>query len=165
MHSYGYDGDQFKKWFDSHRPSARRYHDAIVEQHGFTEIKELSHVRPGDILAVKYLKRKDNTGHIMLVEESPQLMKPKRSQIAGAEQWEVTVIDSSHTGHGPTDTRHAKGKDGKDHDGLGQGVIRLYADKQGKVVGFAWSTLAGSELKLPHEEHLVVGRLTPNFRP
>src|ERR1044071_2847963 len=27
MHCYGYDGDAFKRWFDSHRPSAARYHD------------------------------------------------------------------------------------------------------------------------------------------
>jgi hypothetical protein len=47
MHSYGYDAQQFKRWFDSHRPSARRYHDAIAEHRGFKAIEEMPHVRPG----------------------------------------------------------------------------------------------------------------------
>jgi hypothetical protein len=165
IHSYGYDRDQFKRWFDSHRPSARRYHDAIVDQHGFADIKELSHVRPGDILAVKYLKRKDNTGHIMLVAGTPRRMQPKKPIVEGAGQWEVPVIDSSETGHGPSDTRHHKGQQGKDHDGLGEGVLRIYTDRQDKVIGFTWSALERSEFKGPGDEHLVIGRLKPNFKP
>jgi hypothetical protein len=75
------------------------------------------------------------------------------------EQWEVSIIDSSHSGHGPTDTRHAKGKDGKDHDGLGEGELRLYADSQGHITGFSWSTASASKFIQPSEEHAVVGRL------
>jgi hypothetical protein len=165
MHSYGYGSDEFKTWFNSHRPSARRYHDAIVEEHGFTEVKELSHVRPGDILAVKYLKRKDNTGHVMLVAETPRRMQPKKPLVDGAGQWEVAIIDSSETGHGPSDTRHHKGLGGKDHQGLGEGVLRIYTDRQDKVLGFAWSTLERSEFKGADDEHLVIGRLKPGFKP
>ena len=165
MHSYGYDGDQFKKWFDSHQPSARRYHDAIVNQHGFTEIKGLSHVRAGDILAVKYLKRKDNTGHVMLVADTPRRMQPRNPVVEGAGQWEVAVIDSSQTGHGTSDTRHHKGPGGKDHPGLGEGVLRIYTDREEKVVGFTWSTFDRSEFKRPDDEHLVIGRLEPGFKP
>ena len=75
------------------------------------------------------------------------------------------MIDSSMSGHGMTDTRHKKGANGKDHDGLGQGVFRLYASRQGKVVGFAWSVLSASEFKAPEDEHLVLGRLIPNYHP
>jgi hypothetical protein len=164
-HSYGYNEEQFKKWFDSHRPSARRYHDAIVDQHGFTEIKELSHVRPGDILAVKYLKRKDNTGHIMVVAGTPRQVQPKRPLVEGTAQWEVVIIDSSESGHGNTDTRHHKGPGGKDHQGLGEGVLRVYTDRQEHVVGFTWSALEKSEFKGADDEHLVAGRLKPNFKP
>jgi len=165
MHSYGYDRDQFKIWFDSHQPSARRFHAAIVDQRGFTEIKDLAHVRPGDILAVKYLKRKDNTGHVMLVADTPRRMQPKKPIVEGTQQWEVTVIDSSETGHGSSDTRHHKGANGKDHAGLGEGVLRIYADRQNQVKGFAWSTLERSEFKGADEEHLVIGRLKPGFKP
>ncbi|MFT3880967.1 MAG: hypothetical protein QM703_15055 [Gemmatales bacterium] len=69
------------------------------------------------------------------------------------------MIDSSQSGHGNTDTRHHKGKDGKDHDGLGQGVLRLYTDKQGHVAGFSWSTLGASKFIEPAEEQVAIGRL------
>jgi hypothetical protein len=165
MHSYGYDRETFKKWFDSHQPSARRYHDAIVDQHGFSEIKDLPHVRPGDILAVKYLQRKDHTGHVMLVAGAPRRIQTKKPVVEGAGQWEVPVIDSSQSGHGSSDTRHHKGAGGKDHDGLGEGVLRIYTDRADKVVGFTWSTQERSEFKAPNDEHLVIGRLTPGFKP
>ena len=164
-HSYGYDAAQFKRWFGSHRPSAKRYHDAILEQHGFRAIDRLPQVRPGDILAVKYLKRKDNTGHVMLVAGEPRRMPPKPPLVEGAIQWEAPIIDSSETGHGPSDTRHHKGPGGKDHPGLGAGVLRIYADQEGKILGFTWSTLEHSEFKAPDEEHLVAGRLVEGFEP
>jgi hypothetical protein len=164
-HTYGYTAADFKKWFDSHRPSAKRYHDAIVEGAGFTAIARLGDVRPGDFLAVKYLRRTDNTGHIMLVEAMPQRMAAKKPLVAGTEQWEVPVIDSSMTGHGVTDTRHKQGASGRDHDGLGRGVLRVYTDAAGAIVGFAWSTEAVSKFEEPDSEHLVAGRLLPGFKP
>jgi len=163
--SYGYDAADFKKWFDSHRPSAKRYHDAIAAQTGFKEITRFNDVRPGDFLAVKYLRRTDNTGHIMLVESAPRRMTAKKPIVAGTEQWEVPVIDSSMTGHGVTDTRHKQGDGGRDHDGLGRGVLRVYTDAQGAIVGFSWSTEAISKFEEPDSEHLLVGRLVPGFKP
>ena len=52
MHTYHYDPEAYKRWFDSHRPSAKRYHDAIVEQKGFKQIQRVTDIRPGDIVAV-----------------------------------------------------------------------------------------------------------------
>ena len=66
---------------------------------------------------------------------------------------------------GSKDTRHHKGPGGKDHDGLGEGVLRIYADRQDKVLGFTWSTLERSEFKGADDEHLVIGRLKPAFKP
>ena len=154
MHSYGYSKDDFKRWFDSHRPSARRYHDAIVGQRGFREIRQLAEVQPGDILAVKYLNRTDNTGHVMLVADRPRRIAPTQPIVAGTEQWEVPVIDSSHSGHGPTDTRHHRGPNGKDHDGLGRGVFRIYSGMEGQVVGFSWSTSKGFQVCRPRRRTL-----------
>jgi hypothetical protein len=162
---YGYDPDAYKRWFDSHRPTARRYHDAIVMQNGFTQITQVSDVRPGDFLAIKYLTQKENTGHIMLVAQSPKRMVPQKPLIDETYQWDITIIDSSRSGHGPTDTRHKKGKDGKDHDGLGEGIFRLYSAKDGTVAGFTWSTYGNSEFKTPGVEHIVIGRLKPDFKP
>jgi len=158
QHSYGLDKEQFRKIFGSGRPSAKRYHDAIEEENGFKEIKHVGDFQPGDFLAVKYFSRKDNTGHVMLAASSAVRMSPARPIVPGTQQWEVTIIDSSETGHGPTDTRHAKGADGKDHDGLGEGVLRIYSDADGTVAGFAWSTGSASKFKAPSDEHLVIGR-------
>lgn len=165
MHSYGYSRDDFKRWFDSHRPSARRYHDAIVDGRGFHRIERLAEVRPGDILAVKYFHRTDNTGHVMLVADSPRHIAPTPPVVSGTDQWEVTVIDSSRSGHGPTDTRHHRGPEGKDHEGLGRGVLRIYSDHEGHLAGFSWSTAKVSKFIAPDEEQLVVGRLISGFKP
>src|SRR4051794_27711432 len=39
IHSYGYTRDDLKKWFGAARPTAARWHTAVVKQKGFTEIK------------------------------------------------------------------------------------------------------------------------------
>jgi hypothetical protein len=163
QYSYGLDKDQFRKIFNSGRPSAKRYHDAIEEENGFKEIKHVGDLKPGDFLAVKYFNRKDNTGHVMLAASRAARTTPTKQPIVpGAAQWEVTIIDSSESGHGPTDTRHARGPDGKDHDGLGEGVLRIYSNAQGDIAGFAWSTAFASKFKAPDDEHLIIGRFEPS---
>src|SRR2546430_1046936 len=47
-HSYGYTKDDFKKWLGSNRPTAKRYHDKIVDEIGFTHIKKVASIKPGD---------------------------------------------------------------------------------------------------------------------
>ena len=44
-------------------------------------------------------------------------------------------------------------------------MLRIYADRHNKVVGFTWSTLERSDFKRSDDEHLVIGRLKPNFKP
>src|ERR1019366_9410017 len=165
MHDDGLTTDDFKRWFGSRRPTAGRYHDAIVEGRGFTRLHSIAALRPGDLIAIKYLTRHDNTGHIMLVIETPRRINPSPPYLDNTVQWSVPVIDSSETGHGPTDTRHKRGADGHDHDGLGRGIFRLYADGQGPPTGFSWSTAKVSHFVAPDDEHLVLGRLLPGFRP
>ena len=165
MHDDGYTADDFKRWFGSRRPTAERYHDAIVDGRGFARLAGVGELRPGDLIAIKYLSRHDNTGHIMLVTEAPRRMNPVPPYVDGTTQWSVTVIDSSESGHGPTDTRHKRGEGGRDHDGLGRGVVRLYANAAGEVAGFSWSTAKASRFVAPEDEHLVLGRLTPGFHP
>jgi hypothetical protein len=101
----------------------------------------------------------------MLVEGLPKRRKATEPLVEGTEQWEVVIIDSSKSGHGVTDTRHKMGVDGKDHDGLGRGVLRLYTAPDGKVAGFAWSTMKVSQFKTPDDEDLVMGRLVPGYVP
>jgi hypothetical protein len=164
MHTYGYTPDDFKRWFDSHRPSAKRYYDAINEQTGFTRIDHITDLRPGDFISVKYLTRTDNTGHIMLVDKAAERLPTSRAEQHG-EAWAVTVIDSSESGHGPADTRHKQGDNGKDHDGIGRGIVRIYADRDGRPVGFSWSASAKSAFRSSEEEPIVFGRLVQGYRP
>jgi hypothetical protein len=160
QYSYGFDKKEFRKLFGSGRPSAARYYEAIENQRGFTSVPHVRDIRPGDFLAVKYLTRTDNTGHVMLAAARPvQMERPKDPARTGSEQWKVLVIDSSESGHGPADTRHKKGPNGKDHDGVGEGQLRIYSDHAGNVTGFSWSTISVSKFKSPQEEPLIIGRL------
>ena len=165
MHDDGFAADDFKRWFGSRRPTAERYHDAIVDGRGFARLDRIADLRAGDLIAIKYLTRHDNTGHIMLAVEAPSRMNATPPYVDGTQQWSVAVIDSSESGHGTTDTRHKRGADGRDHDGLGRGVVRLYADASGAVVGFSWSTTKASRFIAPQDEHVVLGRLQPGYRP
>ncbi|HEY2760673.1 MAG TPA: hypothetical protein VGI75_08015 [Pirellulales bacterium] len=158
-YSYGIDKDVFRTTFGSGRPTAARYHDAIIDQKSFQRIEHVQNLLPGDFLAVKYFARKDDTGHVMLVAGRPlRLPEVKEPVIEGTMQWEVPVIDSSKSGHGTTDTRHKKGADGKDHDGVGEGILRVYSDAAGDVAGFSWSSQSVSKFEPPNEEELVMGR-------
>jgi hypothetical protein len=164
-YSYGIDKDAFRAIFGSGRPTAARYHDAIVNQKGFQRVDHVQDVLPGDFLAVKYFARKDNTGHVMLVAGRPiRSLAAKEPVVLGTMQWEVPVIDSSESGHGSTDTRHKRGADGKDHDGLGEGVLRIYSDPAGNVAGFSWSSQSVSKFKEPSDEELVIGRFEPSAK-
>jgi hypothetical protein len=164
-HSYGYDEAQLKRWFGAARPNAARFHDAIVKHTGFTEIERMSDLRAGDILAVKYKQPAKNSGHILMISGAPKAITARKPLQDGTQQWEVPVIDSSESGHGPTDTRHAKGADGKDHDGVGEGVFRIYAGNDGKIVGYSWSLSSASHYIAKTENDLVAGRLVDDFKP
>lgn len=106
MHSYGFSWDDFKKWFGSSRPTARRYHDTIAKRIGFNQVMQVRDIHPGDIIAVKFPPGGSNTGHVMLAVNVPQRISAKEPLVSNTEQWELEVIDSSRSGHGQLDTRH-----------------------------------------------------------
>jgi len=164
QHSYGWTGDTFRAWMHSANPEADAYHDAIVERRDFKRILHVSALRPGDILAVKYtdghISRDgvEDTGHVMLVCAAPLPVDGGKPLVPGTQQYTVTVIDSSASGHGPTDTRHAPG--GGFSGGIGRGVIRLYADGGGRIAGYTWSDTHQSPFYAAPERDMVAGRLT-----
>ena len=93
MHSYGYTSDDFKRWFDWHRP--RRAEILRRDRRGtrFSPDSAAGDVQPGDLLAVKYFKQSDNTGHVMLAAARPRHIVSSRPIVSGTEQWELTIID------------------------------------------------------------------------
>jgi hypothetical protein len=161
--AYGFTPAQFERWLGKRRPLAIDYHDAIERQNGFAQISRLGTVKPGDIIAIKYPPDSENSGHILLVADFPTRRRPTRPEVDGTDQWEVSVIDSSRSGHGKTDTRHRD--DATFGAGVGQGVFRIYTDRSGQVIGYAWSTFANSEYYDQSTRNLVIGRLDPHFRP
>jgi len=157
MQAYGYRAADFGSWLDGRFPRAAGFHDAIVAGHGFDRVTRIADIRPGDVLAIKYPAGSKPTGHVLLAASRPTPRHATEPVVAGTEQYEIEVIDSSHTGHGPTDTRHyAKGKF---HSGVGEGLFRLYAGPDGKLAGYSWSVTKASEVYRPDERDLVIGRL------
>jgi hypothetical protein len=160
--AYGLNDAALRTRFGTSRPLARHYFDAIAKSKGFTPIQLLPEVRPGDIIAVRYAKddpenTDHNTGHVLLVAKRPEERRASAPLISGTRQWEVGVIDQSHSGHGNTDTRNHNGSKGQ---GLGEGILRLYSDAQsGAITGYSWSTLKGSKYHDHDSRAIVIGRL------
>jgi hypothetical protein len=156
--AYGITPNDFEKWLGKRRPLASEYFNAITQQQNFRLIGSIEDVRPGDIIAIRYPPgTNDNTGHIMIVNEVPSRRKPSKPEVEGTEQWEVSVIDSSESGHGKTDTRRKP--DGSFGDGVGQGILRIYTGTSSQIVGYTWSTFAVSDYYDQNTRQLVIGRL------
>lgn len=156
--AYGLTTTDMKTWLGSTSPSSQIYHDAIVAENGFARVLRMEEVLPGDVLAIRYDEDGSVTGHIAIVASAPAPRLATRPLIAGTTQFEVTVLDSSSSVHGSNDSRIEA--DGTLDTGAGRGVMRLYADADGTVIGYTWSTSTGSVFYgLDSTRHLVVGRL------
>ena len=164
-HSYGYTSENYKAWLGAKRFQASDLHDTVEKQLGFTALFKVTDLQPGDFLVLKYADQSRNTGHVMLVSAPPVKIDPQDPIISNSTQWAVKIIDSSESGHGTQDKRHKSGANGKDHQGLGEGTARIYANSEGNIVGYTWSLLKISKFKSPDEEHMVMGRLIPEFLP
>ena len=99
----------------------------------------------------------------MLVAGTPQKTEPTKPIVTGTEQWLVTIIDVSTSGHGPTDTR--RNPDKTYRQGLGKGVFRLYTGPDGLPRGYTSSALPASPFKSAETNRLAIGRLPPDFKP
>lgn len=146
-------------------PDAAIYHDNIVAQQSFTHIATMNLAQPGDTIAIKYAPGSTPTGHVMTVVSIAAWQPRSASKQAFLEGtpaphpeitgfYDVTVIDSSHSDHGPGDTRYAK------PGGIGQGVIRYYVDGNLAITGYTWSTEGVSAYESPavDQHDSVVGR-------
>ncbi len=155
--------EDFAKWLGKTRPLAVSFFNNIASQRGFSSVDSISQVQIGDIIAIKYVNSApgDNTGHIMLVASLPQNRVSTKPLVAGFEQWELIIIDSSSTGHGKTDTRHKQGDNF--NEGAGKGKLRLYTQTDGKIVGYSWSVEASSEYYDKAIRPMLIGRIDPNF--
>jgi hypothetical protein len=156
-HSYGVTTEQLKEWTGHRRPLADNWHDAIVAGKGFERIRKLSDAHPGDVLAIKFPPHLPDTGHIMTVDQPPRQITAKPPMRPGTQQWDVTIVDSTKSGHGPQDTRIKS--DGTSGQGVGRGTIRIYTDSTGAIAGYCWSDDSKSDFRPQDERNMVIGRL------
>jgi hypothetical protein len=155
--AYGWSDGYFKRWFGSTSPSAARYYDALKAENRFTRVETVDAIKAGDLIAMKYPAGSSATGHVMIARGAPSARVGTAPEIPGTYQYEIEVIDSSKSGHGPNDTRNQE--DGSWDSGAGVGVVRLYADAAGGIVGYTWSTYKGSVYYDRASRPMVVGRL------
>jgi hypothetical protein len=157
MQSYGWSSTYFRNWMASTSPTASRYYDTIEQQNGFAVVGNINDIQAGDIFAVKYPSGSSITGHAMMANAPAVLRTPTSPLISNTTQYEIQVIDSSQSGHGSTDTRLME--DGTYSSGAGIGLLRLYADNAGVIVGYTWSTYSNSQYYDVTTRPVIVGRL------
>lgn len=84
---------------------------------------------------MKDQKQTGTTGHVFLIDGYPKPITPRNPVIEGTEQFEVSVIDSNEEYVGADDSRLVDPSN--KIKGLGRGTIRIYADSEGGLVGWA----------------------------
>lgn len=161
--AYGYSREDYFAWTGRARPVAKVWYETIKDGKGFKPIATAQEIRPGDVLAIKYEPGGENTGHILIAAGAAREKDAKKPVVEDTRQWELPVIDSSKSPHGPKDTR--KADDGTSGTGVGAGVLRLYTDEKGVPAGYAWSFFANSEFRAVKDRPIAVGRLIPGYKP
>lgn len=156
LHSYNLTTKTFTQWMGSTSPYPDTYHAAIVAQNHFTQIKNLQQVQPGDLIAIKYTDG-NVTGHTMLVDGAPRPQSAMKPVVSGTTQYALTVIDSSSSNHGATDTRVKSPS--TTGNGIGRGDIRIYVDASLKPVGYSWSNESGSPYYAMTQRPMAIGRI------
>ncbi len=146
-------------------PSSYLYVAAIKNQVGFaSHVAHFLNVLPGDIGA-----RWDvgtSTGHTFMVVgvnlDSAKAYPASSTDInfvpylAGSTYYEMTVLDSSSSGHGDADTRMIT-YDGTTtlSGGAGRGVMGVFADANGNVIGHTWSLSTSSYWKIVNGQSVI----------
>ena len=153
--AYGLREADIARWFGLSNPQAKDYYEAIAAHRGFAQVTRVDDLQPGDIVAVNYGPGHKPTGHVMMIDRAPARHRPTSPVEPGLMQYEVAVIDSSHSGHGALDTRFAGGRH---TTGVGRGTLRLYANADGAVAGYSWSTKRVSQFHSIADRRIALGR-------
>lgn len=158
-HAYGVTPEKLYEWTGRRRPTAHRWYDFATSERAaqiVDRVAKLADVRPGDVILIKYPPTDLDTGHVMLIAGRPVRRTASEPLGEGTQQWEIPVIDSSKSAHGPQDTRRrASGEAGA---GLGKGVVRVYTHSDDAVAGYAWSTQKSARFQPVTEHPLVIVR-------
>jgi hypothetical protein len=159
QHGFGYTPSDIAAWFGKNVPQAREYHATIAAGNGFLRVHHIAAVEPGDIIAVAYPPGSHPTGHVMIAASTATAREATAPLRPDTQQYEIAVIDSANSGHGPSDTRRRE--DGGWTTGVGRGMLRLYGRSDDTIAGYAWSTSSHSLFRPAEIRKLAVGRLEP----
>jgi hypothetical protein len=147
-HSYGLTDAQFVAKTGSKSPNPLAYWNTIAKGSGFTRVTKIEQLVAGDLVAIRYPFGSTPSGHVQMVASvGPfQLKANSKQKFLATERaiygfFDVGVIDSSSSYHGPLDTRFQK------PGGIGRGgVYRVFVDVNLSVLGYTWS-IAGNDYK------------------
>ena len=152
-----------KKWF-----LAEDFWYSIQHEKGFMRIDHIADIRAGDVLAYTPRSQADkqklrSTGHVVLVNGTAEAIEARAPLVAGTRQYRVSIIDANRLATGPDDTRSLTHS-----TGVGMGFLRLYADENGRPVGYArpfsstkfisWSPDFPSTDPETIPQHVAIGR-------
>ncbi len=132
------------------RPLAEDFYTVFTSKQGaavsgWKRVERLADARPGDVLAWVKVDRVpgDNTGHVMLIAETPTQEAPDR--------FRVRIFDS--TLHGHAHDQRTK----TERSGIGQGTLWIDVDGQGRPSGYRWKSRTG----MLHPAPIAIGRVVP----
>jgi hypothetical protein len=163
-HTYGYTDANFALRTGNVSPTAAIYHDDMIEGRSFTRISTPASLIPGDYIAVRYPAGEESTGHMMMAQAvgawQPRSAS-KQTFLAGSAYpeiagfYDITIIDSSASFHGPSDSRASH------PGGIGRnGIARIYVNVDHVPTGYTWSTEKSSAYESPatNGRSLAMGR-------
>lgn len=160
--AYNIDDETFNKWMKKKkRAYAKDYYNQILNGNGFQGYTNIKDAIAGDLIAIKFPKLMDDTGHIMLISESPVEMEAAAPIVEGTKQWKVKIIDETSSGHGTSDSRYLG--DNKYRSGIGTGYFRIYTNDDGEIKGYCWSTEKASKYREADVRKVIIGRIIKEF--
>lgn len=161
LHTYGLTTQTFTQWMETTSPDAATYHAAIVAEDHFARITNIEDVQVGDLIAIKYYGE-SVSGHLMMVASNPRVESASPPVVSGTTQYTFSVIDSSSSYHGSSDTRITQPPT-SGNSGIGKGRIRIYVSGSLRPVGYTWSTESSSQYYDVSSRPLAIGRLDRSY--
>jgi len=153
------------------------YVDGINRGESFSKLTRIQDLQPGDFIAWKYVAgtaASGINGHIAMVATTPTPTGANAQNLKEAQQWEVTVIDSSTGPASPDDTRYVQGTSADQASsaltstsqarmkltGVGSGRFFIYTNEAGEVVGMAYG-FRRAKINMQHTDWEIVMARAP----
>lgn len=147
------------QWWGSTNPASPVLHDIIIQDNPavkhFDHITDFATALAGDLLVTKYQSGQSFTGYTMMLAVDPEWYA---TTMEGYDRYLCTVLDSTRTPHGNTDTRWMADAGGAHDWGVGAGEMYVDADPAtGEIMRHTWSRDPKGTSYTQDVRHMVVG--------